>query len=108
MELTVALSNPSLGPLLARASAAIQGLSPDLGRHEVVEAELPRRSGEVIAAMVAVLQGESAGLRTVEIRLAAERLMGRSVSASTVKTNLVDSPVFERIGYGRYRLASRD
>jgi hypothetical protein len=104
MELTVALSNPSLGPLLARALQTVAGLAGDPAAHEVAVSALPARLGQIIEAMKAVLDEHPEGLRTVEVRQAVEARLGRSVSASTVKSNLVDGSAFERVAYGRYRL----
>src|SRR6476646_7483461 len=72
MELTVALSNPSLGPLLARALQTVADLAGDPAVHEVAVADPPARSGQIIEAMKTVLADHPDGLRTVEVRLAVE------------------------------------
>ena len=63
----------------------------------------------VSGAIVQVLSVANSDLRVREIRAGVELLLGEEVSPSSIKSYLNkgcarDKPVFERLGWGRYRL----
>jgi HB1, ASXL, restriction endonuclease HTH domain len=69
------------------------------------------RRGWVLAAVTEVLEAAGEPMRTRMIHAAVEELVGEPVSWSSVKNCLASdvggkSPRFERVGRGRYRLAS--
>jgi hypothetical protein len=69
-----------------------------------------RKFGAVGDAVVQVLEEAGCGLRMMDIHLSVEELLGESVSRSSVKNYLArgtdgrKTPLFERVGHGRYRL----
>jgi hypothetical protein len=104
MELVQELSNPELGPELDRLAAALVKLRRRAAKHKVVVDPGPLRQGDVLEAIKAVLAEYPDGLRQCEVVKQVEQRLGRSVSPSTVRTNLAYNAAFERIAYGRYRL----
>lgn len=70
----------------------------------------PRRPGWVIKAVVQVLADQGEPMRTTQVHAAIEKMLGPSVSKDSVCCCLSigacgDSPRFERVTYGCYRLA---
>jgi hypothetical protein len=111
MDLTGRLSNHGLTTLFQRLTArdwrqaappsrAASGVAPD-GR---------RRFGTVRDAIVAVLEQAGCELRVRDIHEGVEKLLGESVSSSSVKDYLRKgcrrkTPLFEYLGRRGYRLA---
>ncbi len=70
-----------------------------------------RKFGTVSGAIVQVLVDANSDLRVRDIRAAVEILLGEEGSPSSIKSYLNkgcvrDQPVFERLGWGRYRVIS--
>jgi hypothetical protein len=68
-----------------------------------------RRPGQVRDAIVEFLEEQRAGARVSEIRAAVEARLGGRVPSSSVRSylRLNTGKLFDRTGYGRYRLVGR-
>ena len=113
MGLVGRLSNPDLQTLFqtlmvtdwkqeAPGVRRAQGVAPD-GRH---------RFGTVRDAIVQVLTVEPLGLRARDVHARVELLLDESVSRSSVNSMLAlrcqgENKLFNRLGRGHYRLATR-
>ena len=66
------------------------------------------RPGQVRDEIIAFLKSHAAGASTSEIQAAVVEALGQEVPSSSVRSylNLNTPGVFERVGYGRYKLAS--
>jgi hypothetical protein len=99
----------------ARRAEAVRGLgrvrTVGSSRALAPVAKPAYRRGWVVAAIIEVLEAAGEPMRTRKIHAAVEELVGEPVSWSSVKNCLASdvggkSPRFERVGRGRYRLAS--
>jgi hypothetical protein len=107
MELAGVLSNPEVGPKLDRLAEVLGSIEPKLASHRIVLRKLPLAQGRILRTIKQVLAGYPGGLQTFEIRRMVEQELGQRLPKSTVKDALASNPAFERLGYGRYRLAGR-
>jgi len=110
MDLTGRLSNRDLTTLLQRLIARNWRQAPP--RRTVARGVAPdgrRPFGSVSEAIVKVLAQADAAMRVRDIHSEVERVLGGSVSTSSVKNHLHKgsrgaNPVFERRGLGGYVL----
>lgn len=109
MGLTGALSNQSLGDVLKRLAARDWHQARQPRKATVGWSDGRRKFGVVSGAIVQVLSDANSDLRVRDIRTGVELLLGEEVSPSSIKSYLNkgcarDKPVFERLGWGRYRV----
>ncbi len=95
----------------ARAVQNLRNVQPRSEARPIPVAKTAHRWGWVLGAVMEVLEFAGGPLRAREIHVAAEKLLGEPVAWSSVKNSLAEGvrrtpPRFERIGRGRYRLAS--
>ncbi|HET7060191.1 MAG TPA: hypothetical protein VFH99_02650 [Candidatus Saccharimonadales bacterium] len=112
VPLTGALSKNGTANQLARLNALRKKLLREAAKApKLPTPPPPRRIGEISGAINEVLTNACEPLHAAEIHHAVERLLGRSVNYRSVKGCLSEGaahrpPRFERISYGRYRLAA--
>jgi hypothetical protein len=70
----------------------------------------PRKIGDVIDTITAILEHADQPMRARDIHAAAEDRLGRPIKWTSAKATLAahasgSRPRFERVGHGRYRIA---
>lgn len=111
MDLAGVLSNQELQGRLRRVVGKLAAVRSNGALREPRSCrQRPRRPGWVVAAIMKVLADRDEPMRAKEIHIAVEGLIGGPVRWGSVKQALAShvsgpSPVFVRIGRGRYVLA---
>ena len=111
MELNGALSNPRLGVELPRLTAVKEGLVRKAAANPRKPRSAPKRPAPVLEAITRVLRCEDRPMRTREIYVAAERLLGERLLWKSVKGTLSNyshgpTPRFARLSRGLYQLTN--
>jgi hypothetical protein len=95
----------------SRAVRSLRNAHPERTIRSIPVAQAAHRWGRILEAVTEVLKAAGASMQAQEIHAAVEKLLGEPASWSSVRNCLASdvhgkSPRFERVGHGRYRMAT--